>query len=61
MAPQVVQQTIGGALDQVMHEILGIKDQTWQSLYHFTVGGVAGRCPSQDDPALRAPWQGAVR
>jgi SagB-type dehydrogenase family enzyme len=38
---------IGCFFDDVMHEILGIKDQTWQSLYHFTVGG------SLEDARLR--------
>jgi len=30
---------IGCFFDDVMHEALGIKDRSWQSLYHFTVGG----------------------
>ena len=30
---------IGCFFDDVMHETLGITDQSWQSLYHFTVGG----------------------
>jgi SagB-type dehydrogenase family enzyme len=30
---------IGCFLDDVMHDILGIADRDWQSLYHFTVGG----------------------
>jgi hypothetical protein len=30
---------IGCFFDDVMHEVLGITDQSWQSLYHFTVGG----------------------
>ncbi len=34
---------IGCFFDDVMHQVLGITDQTWQSLYHFTVGG-----PSED-------------
>jgi SagB-type dehydrogenase family enzyme len=29
---------IGCFFDDVMHEILGISDHSWQSLYHFTVG-----------------------
>jgi hypothetical protein len=29
-----------------MHALLGIKDSTWQSLYHFTMGGAV------DDPRL---------
>lgn len=35
---------IGCFFDDIMHDILGIRDQTWQSLYHFTVGG-----PKEDD------------
>lgn len=30
---------IGCFFDDVMHQILGIEDHSWQSLYHFTVGG----------------------
>ncbi|MCH9023491.1 MAG: SagB/ThcOx family dehydrogenase [Planctomycetes bacterium] len=30
---------IGCFFDDVMHEILGIKEQNFQSLYHFTIGG----------------------
>ncbi len=30
---------IGCFFDDAMHELLGIGDRTWQSLYHFTVGG----------------------
>jgi SagB-type dehydrogenase family enzyme len=30
---------IGCFFDDVMHELLGIADRSWQSLYHFTVGG----------------------
>jgi len=30
---------IGCFFDDVMHSLLGIKDASWQSLYHFTVGG----------------------
>lgn len=29
---------IGCFFDDVMHEVLGISDHSWQSLYHFTVG-----------------------
>jgi len=29
---------IGCFFDDTMHDILGITDETWQSLYHFTVG-----------------------
>jgi SagB-type dehydrogenase family enzyme len=30
---------IGCFFDDVMHKLLGIKDRSWQSLYHFTLGG----------------------
>jgi SagB-type dehydrogenase family enzyme len=30
---------IGCFFDDVMHDLLGISDRSWQSLYHFTVGG----------------------
>jgi hypothetical protein len=30
---------IGCFFDDVMHELLGVADRSWQSLYHFTVGG----------------------
>ncbi|MCY1253808.1 SagB-type dehydrogenase domain protein [compost metagenome] len=30
---------IGCSFDDEMHAMLGIKDHSWQSLYHFTVGG----------------------
>ncbi len=30
---------IGCYFDEPMHEILGLKDRTYQDLYHFTVGG----------------------
>jgi len=38
---------IGCFFDDTMHEILGIGDHGWQSLYHFTVGGAV------DDPRLQ--------
>jgi SagB-type dehydrogenase family enzyme len=38
---------IGCFFDDLMHEILGIHDRSFQSLYHFTVGGAV------DDPRLR--------
>jgi len=38
---------IGCFFDDAMHEILGIRDHSWQSLYHFTVGGAV------DDPRLQ--------
>jgi len=37
---------IGCFFDDEMHALLGIHDQSWQSLYHFTVGGPI------DDPRL---------
>ena len=30
---------IGCFFDDLMHKLLGIRDRSWQSLYHFTVGG----------------------
>ena len=30
---------IGCFFDDAMHQILGVEDHAWQSLYHFTVGG----------------------
>ncbi len=38
---------IGCYFDDVMHELLGIGDRSWQSLYHFTLGGAV------DDPRLK--------
>jgi len=38
---------IGCFFDDAMHELLGITDHSWQSLYHFTVGGPV------DDPRLQ--------
>lgn len=38
---------IGCFFDDVMHEVFGIADTTWQTLYHFTAGGAV------DDPRLR--------
>ena len=37
---------IGCFFDDEMHALLGISDYSWQSLYHFTVGGPV------DDPRL---------
>ncbi|MEO7320271.1 MAG: SagB/ThcOx family dehydrogenase [Nitrosospira sp.] len=37
---------IGCFFDDEMHTLLGIEDRSWQSLYHFTVGGAV------DDPRL---------
>lgn len=38
---------IGCFFDDTMHELLGITDRSWQSLYHFTVGGPV------EDPRLK--------
>ncbi len=38
---------IGCFFDDAMHQVLGIRDLSWQSLYHFTVGGAV------DDPRLK--------
>jgi SagB-type dehydrogenase family enzyme len=37
---------IGCYFDDLMHELLGLGDLTWQSLYHFTVGG------NREDPRI---------
>jgi SagB-type dehydrogenase family enzyme len=37
---------IGCFFDDAMHDLLGISDRSWQSLYHFTLGGAV------DDPRL---------
>ena len=37
---------IGCYFDDAMHEVLGLKDRTYQDLYHFTIGG------SVEDPRL---------
>ncbi len=37
---------IGCFFDDAVHELLGMGDRSWQSLYHFTVGGAV------DDPRL---------
>ena len=38
---------IGCFFDDAMHDLLGIHDRRWQSLYHFTVGGPV------EDPRLQ--------
>lgn len=38
---------IGCFFDDKMHELLGLRDCSWQDLYHFTVGGAV------DDPRLQ--------
>jgi SagB-type dehydrogenase family enzyme len=42
---------IGCFHDDMMHQILGIADLTWQSLYHFTVGGALEDFRLQTVPA----------
>ena len=42
---------IGCFFDDVMHRVLGITDQSWQSLYHFTVGGPNEDLRIQTSPA----------
>lgn len=47
---------IGCFFDDAMHELLGIHDHTWQSLYHFTVGRAL------DDPRIQTlPSYGHVQ
>ena len=38
---------IGCFFDDIVHDLLGLGDAAWQSLYHFTVGGPVA------DPRLR--------
>ncbi len=42
---------IGCFFDDVMHDLLGINKRSWQSLYHFTVGGPKGDDRLQTLPA----------
>ncbi len=42
---------IGCFFDDVMHEVLGISDHSWQSLYHFTVGAPVDDSRLQPLPA----------
>jgi nitroreductase len=42
---------IGCFHDNVMHEILGIRDLSWQTLYHFTVGQAVTDPRLQTSPA----------
>ena len=47
---------IGCYFDDTVHAALGLKDRTWQSLYHFTIGSPV------DDARLRtAPPYGDRR
>ena len=39
---------IGCFFDDEVHRVLGLEDKSWQSLYHFTVGGAV------DDERLRS-------
>lgn len=42
---------IGCFLDDEMHRILGLKDESFQSLYHFTIGRAIVDMRLQNDPA----------
>jgi SagB-type dehydrogenase family enzyme len=52
---------IGCYFDDLMHELLGLEDRTWQDLYHFTIGAPREDTRLQTQPAyyhlprLRAP------
>jgi nitroreductase len=46
---------IGCFFDDEMHELLGLEDQAWQSLYHFTAGG-----PVEDARLTTLPPYGAA-
>ena len=41
---------IGCYFDDAVHDMLGIRDSHWQSLYHFTVGGGLGDARIQTMP-----------
>ena len=41
-AAEVRSTGIGCYFDDEMHNLLGITDVAWQSLYHFTTGGPVG-------------------
>jgi hypothetical protein len=41
---------IGCYFDDLMHELLGLQDQEWQDLYHFTIG-----TPLEDDRLQTRP------
>lgn len=45
---------IGCFFDDLVHELLGIDDDRWQSLYHFTVGGPVEDTRLQTLPAYRS-------
>ena len=47
-AAQIRATGIGCFYDDEVHRILGIKDHSWQSLYHFTMGGAV------EDPRLQS-------
>jgi nitroreductase len=44
---------IGCFFDDVMHQVLGITDDSWQSLYHFTLGGPLEDERLQTEPAYK--------
>ncbi len=52
---------IGCFFDDLMHEVLGFTDHSWQSLYHFTVGAPVDdpRLQTLDAYAHRVPTQQA--
>ncbi|MGH8609058.1 MAG: SagB/ThcOx family dehydrogenase [Gammaproteobacteria bacterium] len=54
---------IGCFFDDTMHELLGLTDERWQSLYHFTIGGAIWDERLQTLPAYHhlagdARWSG---
>jgi len=42
---------IGCFYDDAVHELLGLREREWQSLYHFTVGGALEDARIQQEPA----------
>ena len=41
---------IGCFFDDLMHEVLGLKDRRYQTIYHFTVGGAVDDSRLQTEP-----------
>ena len=39
ICPPFSKRAIGSFFDDPAHEVMGLKDAAFQSLYHFTVGG----------------------
>ena len=42
---------IGCFFDDAVHRTIGIEDHSWQSLYHFTIGGMVEETRLETEPA----------